>query len=88
MTSRPEQSDTEIVSIESIMRSARFAQGVKAVRAGQPARFDDYVGDWEYERGRLFASLAPISMPVWINGKLNPRAIALLRAAFARGLVL
>jgi hypothetical protein len=40
--------------------------------------------DFEYERGRQFATVAPVSMPLRINGKLNPKAIALLKAAFAR----
>jgi len=77
------QTDTRPISTATIMRSAAFKAGVEDVRTGQPARFDDYV-EWEYERGRQFAVLAPRSMPLRLNGKLNPRAIALLEDAFDR----
>jgi hypothetical protein len=45
-------------------------------------------GQWDYERGRLFAHIAPLNMPLKIGGKLNPKAIALCNAAFDRKLVL
>jgi hypothetical protein len=32
---------------------------------------------WEYERGRQWATLAPRDIPLRIAGKLNPRAVKL-----------
>jgi hypothetical protein len=83
-----EQVETKLVSAESIMRRADFKRGVEDVRAGRAPAFDEFSHDWAYERGRLFASLAPVSMPVRIEGKLNPKAVALYRAASKRRFVL
>ncbi len=59
--------------------------GVDDVRAGKPARFDEFDSD-DYERGRQWAMIAPLTMPLRINGgKLNPDAIRLLDNAFDRG---
>jgi hypothetical protein len=84
------------VTTESIMRTATFACGVADKRSGQPPRYDDFMFDqeagdqmakatinahWHYERGRQWASLAPLDMPLKVDGKLNPKAIALCRAA-------
>jgi hypothetical protein len=74
------------------MSNPQFTRGVKHVRTGQP--FDSFVketgGDdaWCYERGRLWARLAPVDMPLFIGRKLNPKAVKLLDAAFARKLIL
>lgn len=85
------------------MRSAAFAAGVNDGRAGQSPRYEDYSfdqsegdaaasakinGHWNYERGRQWASIAPLSMPLRIEGKLNPKAVALYRAACKRGYTL
>jgi hypothetical protein len=32
-----------------------------------------------YEAGRQFGAIAPATMPVVVNGKLNPKAAALLQ---------
>jgi hypothetical protein len=69
-----------------IMSSAAFRRGVEDRRGGRPLREDD--GTWDYERGRLWASLAPIDMPLHIDGKLNPKAVALYNAASDRKLIL
>jgi hypothetical protein len=81
------QAITRIVTIEAVMRSCDFKAGVEDVRAGRAARFDGFEG-WEYERGRQWAMLAPLTMKISIRSKLNPRALALLRKAFARGDIL
>ncbi|HEY7229160.1 MAG TPA: hypothetical protein VH558_02190 [Pseudolabrys sp.] len=85
------------------MRSRHFAGGVNDKRTGQPPRYDEFTfdqsdsdavakaminGHWQYERGRQWASIAPLSMPLKIEGKLNPKAVALYRAACERGLTL
>ena len=76
-------------------RAANSPGGVDDVRAGRPARFDDYAWDqggmpatdrqWAYEKGRQFATIAPRSMPLRINGKLNLDALRLLVEAINRG---
>lgn len=64
------------------------------MRAGRPARFDAYNYDqgaealtnrlWDYEKGRQFATIAPASIPLHINGRLNLRALRSLVAAANR----
>jgi hypothetical protein len=70
------QADTVACTIEGIMRSTAFAEGVSDVRAGRPPRFDE-LDTWDYERGRLWATLAPMSMPLRIGSRLNPKAVRL-----------
>jgi hypothetical protein len=75
-------------SIESIMGTREFAAGIHDVRHGSPPRFDVFCDDdWGYERGRLFAYIAPLSMQIRINGRLNRKAIALYRVAMERGYI-
>jgi hypothetical protein len=87
-SSKSSQVPTTRTTTQSIMRAAAFAAGVDDVRNGRAPNFDSYADDWAYERGRLFASVAPTSMPLLINGKLNPRAVALAVAAFERRLII
>ena len=78
MPRRAAQVQTSGVSIESIMRSRAFKQGAADVRRGAAPRFDNPDWDqWHYERGRLWATIAPRSMPLVLNGRLNPAAVAL-----------
>jgi hypothetical protein len=74
-----EQEPTEPVSVEKIMRSRYFALGVADMRAGKAPR-PDYErwgpdDQWDYERGRQWALLAPRSVPLRRQGKLNPAAV-------------
>ena len=72
-----EQVATRPVSAAEIVSSPRFAIGVADFRAGAPPRFDE--GDWGYERGRLWAALAPRT--------LDPRSalgVRLFEAAWER----
>jgi hypothetical protein len=82
MQRNQEQVKTRAVSIAVIMRTYDFIQGVSDRRNGRPPSFDR--DSWSYERGRLFASIAPVSMPVSKNGRLNPQAISLFDAAWSR----
>jgi hypothetical protein len=75
------QAETRSASLTSIIRSAAFAAGVKDVRTGRRARFDQF-DCFEYERGRQWAVLAPPSMQLRRDGRINPWAIALLNRAF------
>jgi hypothetical protein len=88
-TKSGEQIPTTAVTVEWIMSTAAFRRGVADRRAGRPMTYrgkDEL--DWQYDRGRLWASLAPISMPLRIGGKLNPNAVALYEAAEVRRLIL
>ena len=81
-----EQATTQGTTTRQIMRSAGFKRGVEEVRKGKPPNFEH--SDWNYERGRQFARLAPISMSLEREGKINNKALALLNAAFDRKLIL
>jgi hypothetical protein len=80
-----EQIDTILVSLASIMRSPDFADGLDDIRAGKP--FDSSRDSWSYERGRQFGAIAPLSMPLFVDGRLNRKALELFRLAYQRGLV-
>ena len=73
------------------MEDDAFRLGVNEVRGGVPPTFDRIWGDdttnaaWNYERGRQWALLAPRSMPLYVDGRLNPKAVALYSRAGARG---
>jgi hypothetical protein len=86
MTRIREQARTRPVTIRDIVASKEFARGVNEVRNGLP--FDADNGDWNYERGRCFGFIAPSDMPLRIDRKLNPRALKLAEAAFARKLLI
>jgi hypothetical protein len=68
-----DQVPTRAVRTEWIIGRAAFRSGVEDVRAGRAPRFDDFNDNdaWSYERGRLFAVLAPVSMPLKIDGECN-----------------
>jgi hypothetical protein len=36
---------------------------------------------WDYERGRLWAVLAPLDMPLFIGKRVNKKALAIFRIA-------
>jgi hypothetical protein len=77
------QADTRPTTTEGIMRSRDFKAGVEDVRAGRPARFDEF--NDTYERGRQWATIAPTTTPLWLNRKLNPEAVRLFNKAFDSG---
>jgi hypothetical protein len=83
-----EQAQTRDVTLESIMTHANFRLGVEDARTGRHPRFDESSGCWSYERGRQFACIAPVDMPVFIGRSLNPKALALFAAAHHRGLII
>jgi hypothetical protein len=90
---------SQFTTTEWIMQTADFAHGVADKRSGRPPAYEAYNffqgeteeaadakidGLWNYERGRQWACLAPRSMPLRIDGKLNPKAVTLGEAAFDR----
>ena len=78
---------TAFCSAMSIMWHPHFARGLDDIRAGRP--FADHIADEyrAYERGRLFGAIAPRSMPLFIGGKLNPKAVRLFETAGNRKLI-
>jgi hypothetical protein len=70
----------------AIMASPEFELGLDDARNGVP--FDWRINEWDYERGRLFAFIAPRDMPLHTGWRLNPKAVALYKAARARNLIL
>ena len=80
------QARSYAASIRSIVASKEFARGVEEVRGGLPFNPDN--DNWNYERGRCFGFIAPLDMPLRIGGKLNPKAVKLAEAAFARKLLI
>jgi hypothetical protein len=77
---RPEQIPTKIASPEEIMRTKAFRHGVNDVRRGKPPRFDTFDDDWEYERGRQFAVLAPHCLEIVLGERLNPKAVQFFKS--------
>lgn len=77
---------TRRVSTRTIVASRAFARGLDEVRNGLPFNPDD--DEWDYERGRCFGFIAPLDMPLRIGRKLNPKALKLAEAAFARRLII
>jgi len=86
MSAARKQARTHVASTRTIVASKEFARGVEEVRKGLP--FDPNNDNWDYERGRCFGFIAPLSMPLRIDGKLNPKALALAEAAFDRKLLI
>ena len=77
---------TYVVSIRTIVRSEEFARGLDEARKGLPFNADN--DEWEYERGRCFGFIAPLDMPLRLGRALNPKALKLAAAAFARKLII
>jgi hypothetical protein len=74
------QVSTCLTTIAKVMASPYFALGVVDARAKRGYRADyDTWGDtnhrWNYDRGRLWATLAPKTIPLKRNGKITKEAI-------------
>jgi len=80
------QFPTKSTTALAIMRSPGFKLGFQDARNGVP--FDWLNNDWNYERGRMFAHIAPLNMPLIKSGKLNPIALSLLEVSVKRSLVI
>ena len=92
MISSRQQEPIELVSVESIMRTWSFELGVADMRAGKAPRpdyerWDDLNNQWSYERGRLWASLTPRTVPLRRNGKLNSAAVAWYHKGMGNGIL-
>jgi len=74
-----QQVPTSPTTIEEIMDTREFLLGTIDYRAGRPHR-SDYTRwngnqQWNYERGRQWAALAPRSVALKRNGKLTAEAM-------------
>jgi hypothetical protein len=78
----PKQAETKAASVKTIMRDPWFQYGLDEIRSGKA--FNPESDQWGYERGRLFGTLAPLNMPLKIDGKINPQALRLCELAFER----
>jgi hypothetical protein len=75
----PQQVPTSSTTIEEIMDTREFALGVIDYRAGRPHR-SDYTTwgideQWNYERGRAWAALAPKSVALKRDGEITAEAM-------------
>jgi hypothetical protein len=86
MSRARKQARTRHVSIRSLVASKEFALGLDEVRKGLP--FNPDIDSWNYERGRCFAFIAPLDMPLRTGRALNPKALKLAEAAFSRKLLI
>jgi hypothetical protein len=91
---RPQQMESAAISIENVLRDSAFERGVKSYREGWGADYDHPFGKLiptsdndiaNYERGRQWAAIAPKSTKIYVKGKLNPRALEILRKAVEDG---
>lgn len=93
---------TRNVSLNSVIRSPAFRQGVSDYLTGRPGDFDrDWPADarksptdkaWSYERGRHFAAWAAgqgvATMPkFFIDRRVNPAISKLVRDAYFSGAI-
>jgi hypothetical protein len=77
MSKAPKQAETELVSVASIMRSPAFLRGVEEYRARKRPDFDQE-NNWQYERGRQWAAIAPRDLAITTpSGRLNRKALAI-----------
>lgn len=80
-----DQVPTAFTTIASVMKSAAFRRGVDDVRSKRRPNFDPPADeDWDYERGRLFATLAPLDLQIMKGRGVNKAAEILFRKAFSR----
>ena len=74
-----EQVPTNAVSLQWIMSGPSFSRGAADCRAGRPypSSFDEWTTNeqWNYERGRAWASRVPASVVIKRNGKLTNEAL-------------
>jgi hypothetical protein len=98
-----QQVRTRPLSTESVMASESFLRGVSDARRGLAPRFDGLEvvvmldndraftdSQWNYERGRQFAILAPRDLRVMRSDgvRVNEAALAICKRALIEGLLI
>jgi hypothetical protein len=76
MSEVAEQADTVMVSTASLMRQPSFLRGVEEYRARRRPDFE--CDDWQYERGRQWAAIAPRNLNIFTSsGRVSRLALAI-----------
>jgi hypothetical protein len=74
-----DQVPTRLTTVAAMMAAPTFALGVADARAGRRYHRDydlwDVNGQWDYERGRQWAVVAPRHVALKVNGKINLAAM-------------
>jgi hypothetical protein len=81
--------NTKLATIRSVLHSKAFMMGFSDVREGRPFRYDHFTNQndqWNYERGRIYASAS--QAPVKIQGRVHPLACQLAAQMMAQGVLL
>lgn len=81
--------NTKLTTIRSVLHSKAFMMGFTDVREGKPFRYDhfDNINDqWNYERGRIYASAS--EAPVKVRGRVHPLACQLAAVMLNDGVML
>ena len=81
--------NTKLTTLRSVLHSKAFMMGYADVREGRPFRYDhfDNTNDqWNYERGRIYASAS--NAPVKIQGRVHPMACQLAAQMLSQGILL
>ena len=81
--------NTKLTTLRSVLHSKAFMMGYSDVREGRPFRYDhfnDMNDQWNYERGRIYASAS--RAPVKIQGRVHPMACQLAAQMLAQGVLL
>jgi hypothetical protein len=81
--------NTKLTTLRSVLHSKAFMMGYTDVREGRPFRYDHFENmndQWNYERGRIYASASPA--PVKIQGRVHPMACQLAANMLAQGVLL
>lgn len=81
--------NTKLTTVRSVLHSKAFMMGFTDVREGRPFRYDhfDNTNDqWNYERGRIYASAC--QAPVKVRGRVHPLACQLAAKMMGEGVLL
>lgn len=84
------QTDTREVSLNSIMRTPGFQQGVNDYTTGKPwpTRQLPREAEWDYERGRLFAAATGQKLVRIKRGRVEPGQIATFAKLLREGTII
>lgn len=80
---------TKQTSIRSVLHSKAFMMGYSDVKEGRPFKYDyfaDLNEQWNYERGRIYATAS--TGPVKVNGRVHPTACHLAGILVSEGILL
>jgi hypothetical protein len=83
--------ETEIVTPRMIMRRKAFLFGVDDYRTGRSFRpayeNQEWGAQWDYERGRIWAAVAPQELEVMNGRAVNQEAVRMYNEACSAGII-